>query len=224
MPAPGDVDVVIAAELMEAGRSILRGLVTPDRTTLIASTHRCYAVAEKEKPGDGIADPNIVVADAAGVAAKRTIAFDMELLANKNNSHISACLFGTLAASGTLPFGREAFEAIIKAGGKGIEPSLNAFRAAYDQAAQPPAAAQPVRQKIRQALFAATSLGRASRSRQALERASANSLSRCATCCSPGVKQLTDFQDPAYANEYLDRIAKIYEVDRATAAPPSRSR
>ena len=40
MPTPGDVDVVLAAELMEAGRSVLRGLVTPDRTTLIASTHR----------------------------------------------------------------------------------------------------------------------------------------------------------------------------------------
>ena len=167
MPAQGEVDVVLASELMEAGRSILRGLVTPDRTTLIASTHRMYAVAEKEKPGDAIADPNIVV-DAAGVAAKRTIAFDMESLANKNNSHISACLFGTLAASGTLPFGRDAFEAIIKAGGRGIEPSLNAFRAAYDQAAQPQAAAQPVGQKIRQALFAVASLGRAPRPRQAL--------------------------------------------------------
>src|SRR4029077_7084432 len=47
VPTPGDVDVVLAAELMEAGRSVLRGLVTPDRTTLIASTHRTYAVAEK---------------------------------------------------------------------------------------------------------------------------------------------------------------------------------
>ena len=48
MPTPGDVDIVMAAEFMEAGRSILRGLVTPDRTTLIASTHRAFAVAEKE--------------------------------------------------------------------------------------------------------------------------------------------------------------------------------
>ncbi len=110
MPAQGEVDVVLAAELMEAGRSILRGLVTPDRTTLIASTHRLYAVAEKETPGDAIADPNVVV-EAAGVAAKRVIAFDMESLANKNNSVISACLFGALAASGTLPFARDSFEA-----------------------------------------------------------------------------------------------------------------
>jgi len=56
MPAPGEVDIVLAAELIEAGRSILRGLVTPDRTTLIASTHRLYSTAEKEKPGDATAD------------------------------------------------------------------------------------------------------------------------------------------------------------------------
>ena len=37
-PVPGDVDIVIASELMEAGRAVQRGLVTPDRTTLIAST------------------------------------------------------------------------------------------------------------------------------------------------------------------------------------------
>jgi indolepyruvate ferredoxin oxidoreductase beta subunit len=30
-----------------------------------------------------------------------------------------------------------------------------------------------------------------------------------------GVKRLTDFQDPAYADEYLDRVAGIHELDRA---------
>src|SRR5262245_11750075 len=56
MPAPGDVDVVLAAELMEAGRAMQRGIVTPDRTTLIASTHRTLAVIEKVMPGSGIFD------------------------------------------------------------------------------------------------------------------------------------------------------------------------
>ena len=37
MPTPGDVDVVMASEFMEAGRSILRGIVTPDRATLIVA-------------------------------------------------------------------------------------------------------------------------------------------------------------------------------------------
>ena len=77
MPTPGDVDVVMAAELMEAGRSVLRGLVTPERTTLIASTHRAFAVVEKQAPGDGVADP-AVVSLATEFAARRVIAFDME--------------------------------------------------------------------------------------------------------------------------------------------------
>ena len=212
MPAQGEVDVVLAAELMEAGRSILRGLVTPDRTTLIASTHRLYAVAEKEKPGDAIADPNVVV-EAAGVAAKRVIAFDMESVANKNNSVISACLFGTLSASGTLPFGRDSFEAIIKSGGRGIEPNLKAFRAAYDRATQPPAAARPI--------------VRGPGKRFAPLPASAGLpdldklLARIREFPAPlhdilfaGVKHLTDFQDPAYAGEYFERVTKIYALDR----------
>jgi Pyruvate/2-oxoacid:ferredoxin oxidoreductase gamma subunit len=50
MPSPGDVDIVLAAELMEAGRAMMRGLVSPERTTLIASSHRAYAVSEKVVP------------------------------------------------------------------------------------------------------------------------------------------------------------------------------
>src|SRR5450759_1499193 len=47
MPMPGDVDIVVASELMEAGRAVQRGFVTPDRTTLIASTHRVFTMTEK---------------------------------------------------------------------------------------------------------------------------------------------------------------------------------
>ena len=122
MPTPGDVDVVLAAEFMEAGRSMLRGLVTPDRTTLIASTHRSFAVGEKERPGDGIGDP-VTVVEAADFAAKRAIAFDMQSLPNANGSVISAAMFGALAAAEVLPFPRAAFEAAIRAGGKGVEPA-----------------------------------------------------------------------------------------------------
>ncbi|MGA8654425.1 MAG: indolepyruvate oxidoreductase subunit beta family protein [Xanthobacteraceae bacterium] len=213
MPAPGEVDVVLAAELAEAGRSILRGLVTPDRSTLIASTHRLYAVAEKEKPGDATIDPNVIV-EAAGVAAKRVIAFDMETLATKNNSMISSCLFGALAASGTLPFVPEAFEAIIGGGGRGVESSLKAFRAAHDQATQPPAAAGPAVKRPTKRLAPLP----ASAGRPDLDKL----IARIREFPQPlhpilyaGVKHLTDFQDPAYAGEYLGRLAKLYQLDQA---------
>src|SRR5579862_8161800 len=65
MPVPGEVDIVIASELMEAGRAVQRGLVTPGRTTLIASTHRVYSMIEKTHAADGRIDNAALVASGA---------------------------------------------------------------------------------------------------------------------------------------------------------------
>jgi len=212
MPAQGEVDVVLAAELMEAGRSILRGLVTPDRSTLIASTHRLYAVAEKEKPGDAIADPNVVI-EAAELAAKRVIAFDMEVLANRNNSVVSACLFGALAASGALPFERDSFEAIIRSGGRGVEANLSAFGAAYVQASKP--VARPALSAKPQKRYAPlpASAGHPELDKL-LARIRAFPLALHELLFA-GARRVTDFQDTAYAHEYLDRVTRFYDLDRS---------
>src|SRR3954470_8598843 len=134
MPLPGDVDVVLASELMEAGRAVQRGLVTPERTTLIASSHRVFAIAEKIVPGDGRVDDAALHAHAAA-AARRLVCFDMEKAAEAAGSVISAVLFGALAGTGVLPFSRAQFEATIARGGVGVAPSLKAFDAAYVRAA-----------------------------------------------------------------------------------------
>jgi indolepyruvate ferredoxin oxidoreductase beta subunit len=138
----------------------------------------------------------------------------METLATKNNSVISACLFGALAASGTLPFKRDAFEAIVSAGGRGVESSLRAFGAAHDQAAQPPAAPKPLAKRPAKR-FAALP---ASAGRADLDKLLAR-IREFPQALHPilfaGVKHLTDFQDPAYAGEYLDRIGRLHEADKA---------
>src|SRR5437588_8060348 len=131
MPTPGDVDIVIASELMEAGRAIQRGLITPDRTTLIASTNRVLAMTEKIAMADGRVDPEKLV-EACRTAAKTMHAFDMAALAEATGSVISAVLFGTIAAAGVLPFPRQAFEGAIKRGGVGIAASLAAFTAGFE--------------------------------------------------------------------------------------------
>src|SRR5271169_1343867 len=69
MPVPGELDIVLASELMEAGRAIQRGLVTPDRTTLITSTNRVYSMTEKTAITDGRVDSAKVI-EASGIAAK----------------------------------------------------------------------------------------------------------------------------------------------------------
>jgi indolepyruvate ferredoxin oxidoreductase beta subunit len=131
MPVPGDVDVVIASELMEAGRAIQRGLITPDRTTLIASTNRVFSMTEKTAMADGRVDADKLT-EACRSAAKTMHAFDMAGIAEATGSMISAVLFGAIAGAGVLPFPRQAFEGAIKRGGKGIQASLAAFTAGFE--------------------------------------------------------------------------------------------
>ncbi len=98
MPVPGELDVVIASELMEAGRAVQRGLVTPDRTTLIASTHRVYSMTERTDSGDGRVDAAALLAAAQG-AARVLVARDFARVAERAGSVISAVLLGALAAT-----------------------------------------------------------------------------------------------------------------------------
>src|SRR5436190_16700200 len=120
---------------MECGRAVQRGLVTPERTTLIASTHRVYSITEKTALGDGRVDSAALLAHARR-SAKRFVRFDMAEAAEQAGSVISAVLFGALAGTGVLPFSRAQFEATIARGGVGVVPSLKAFAGAYGRAAR----------------------------------------------------------------------------------------
>jgi indolepyruvate ferredoxin oxidoreductase beta subunit len=216
MPVPGDVDIVICAELMEAGRAIQRGLVTPDKTTLITSSHRSFAVQEKLVPGDGIGD-SARVYEAAETAAKRFVAFDMAALADSNGSAISAVLLGALAGTGELPFDRAACEATIRAAGIGIEPSLRAFAAAFERAAadaasgmlpKPPKPASagklyPPLAPIGDAAFDAL-----------VTDARATFPAPLHGMIAAGLRKVVDFQDVGYGREYLDLVAGFLRLER----------
>jgi indolepyruvate ferredoxin oxidoreductase beta subunit len=214
-PAAGDVDILVAAELMEAGRAILRGFVTPDRTTLIASTHRALAVSEKMVPGDGIASAAEVEA-AARIVARRMLVLDLNRIAQDAGSVISASLFGALAAARVLPFPTDAFETAIRAGGKGIEPSLRAFQAAFAAASTDP---EPTRtnppETVTERPFGpATSL----RKWQMLDIRVRALPPEVAAMAGPGLRKVVDFQNLAYGEAYLDRIETIAARDPAPHA------
>lgn len=212
MPTPGDVDVVLAAEWMEAGRSMLRGLATPDKTMLIASTHRTYAVVEKTHGGDGAGDPHVVT-EAADFATKRIISFDMEALAAANGGVISAALFGALAASGTLPFARGAFETTIRSSGKGIEASLRTFDAAFARARAVPR--EVVRAGPEKQLPAAPNSNAAAALDTLLVRLRSEVPPPAQAMAYAGLRKLVDYQDAAYGVEYLDELARATAADRA---------
>lgn len=215
MPSAGDVDILVAAEMMEAGRAIQRGFVTPDRTTLIASAHRALAVSEKIVPGDGIAHSQEVRA-AAELAARRFICFDMERIATEAGSVISASLLGALAGSGTLPFSRGQFEDAVRASGRGVEASLTAFACAFDAVTlgMPATGAEtPHRRPIDSP---PTGPGKLLAAWQTLE-ARANTLPRpVREMALAGLRAVVDYQDVAYGGEYLDRVDALISRDTAS--------
>ncbi|MEM5275434.1 indolepyruvate oxidoreductase subunit beta family protein [Cupriavidus taiwanensis] len=205
MPTPGDVDVVLASELMEAGRAVQRGLVTPDRTTLLASTHRVYSIAEKAAMGDGRVDSNELIAH-ANKAAKRFIRFDMAQAAEANGSVISAVLFGALAGTGVLPFSRAQFEATIERGGVGVKPSLRAFGAAFataeaGDAPAPSDSSAPAELNPRDSKVA-----------QVLQRVRDEQPAEIQHVVVEGVRRMLDYQDVGYAGLYLDRLRSVRQA------------
>jgi indolepyruvate ferredoxin oxidoreductase beta subunit len=194
-PSPGNVDVMVASELVEAGRAMQNGFVSPERTTLIASTHRIYATAEKMQMGDGRFDSDRVV-DAGRQLAKRAVLFDMRKLAQESGTVINAVLFGAMAGSGVLPLPREACEKAIRGGGRGAEASLRGFAAGCDIAGGSRATPQPPAPPHR-----------------------ANGLQEIMQL---GVERLKDYQGAAYASLYEERMKPFLAGDPKLAAEVAR--
>ena len=229
MPMPGDVDVVLASELMEAGRAVQRGLVTPQRTTLVTSTHRVYAIAEKTAMGDGRAD-SAALLDLARGAARRFVGFDMAQAAEASGSVISAVLFGALAATGELPFTRAQFEATIEQGGVGVAASLRAFAAAYDRAGSVggPEAASAVLGAHASATPPQVPAAVPAPLPRATEPAVQALIDRAARAHADdaqtlelvleGLRRSIDYQDLAYARLYLDRLDTVRAAARGAAS------
>lgn len=234
MPTPGEVDIVVASELMEAGRAVQRGFATPDRTVLIASTNRVYSMPERTAMGDGRVDSTKLI-ESAKASSQRFLRADFYTIAVNSGSVISASLFGGLAASGALPFTRQQFEEAIRASGKGVEASLKAFDAGYnaalaserpviDIAIGPPPSDLPadpgapdpalIAQAIDDphALVGPRLAHQAQRIKDAFPAPARYFLIE-------GIKRTAEYQDVRYADAYLDRVARVvpFETDHVNA-------
>ena len=219
MPVPGDVDCVLASELAEAGRAIQRGLVTPDRTTLISSTHRSFAIGEKSAMGQGAVDTEQLV-ELVRSQAKRLVLFDMEETAERNQSVISSVLLGALCGSGVLPFRKQTFEEAIKKSGIAVKANLAAFEDACrrsqrgDSGFTGKTATKPLPEVPAQARTPAL--------QPLLDR-----IGRLPAAAQPmvleGARRAIDYQDPAYAALFLDRVERIAVLEARSADAGSHS-
>jgi indolepyruvate ferredoxin oxidoreductase beta subunit len=228
-PSPANVDVMLASELLEAGRALLNGYVTPERTTLIASIHRIYTVDEKIALGDGRFDGARIVA-AAEALARRAILVDFHKLAASSGAMINAVLFGALAGSGTLPLPRAACEEAIRGAGKGAEASLKGFALGYAAGAgtSPAAALEPAVDTVDANVEARSGSAQArsgtvqARSSTAQKRSLAERMrqtfpAEVQQMLEQGVARVVDFQDIDYGALYLDRLEPIAKLDQQQA-------
>ncbi len=124
---------------------------------------------------------------AARALAARAVLFDMEAVTVQSGTVVSAVMFGALAGAGVLPWSRETCEAVIRESGKGVQASLAGFAAAFDAAAHPQAAPALAVPPAVQALAV------------------------------HGADRCRDFQDEAYAQQYLAHVAAL------SAAAPAQS-
>ena len=211
MPVPGDVDCVVASELAEAGRALQRGLIDPARTTVIASSHRTFSIAEKSAMGEGIADVQ-ALSKLLSEQAKRLVLFDMNELAERHDCVISSVVLGAICGSGVLPFRHGAFEHAVGASGIAVETNLAAFEDAVRVARGEHVPARP----------------RSSDSAPELpplpERAAAPALepllaalralpSSVQPLALAGVRRALEYQDREYAALYLRRLKRIVELE-----------
>jgi indolepyruvate ferredoxin oxidoreductase alpha subunit len=132
-PGIGDIDVLVASELMEAGRAVAAGFVTPKRTLAIASSSRFYVINEKIAMGDGrYSDERLT--KAIEQHARETILIDLVEIARKSGAMVNAVMLGAIAGSGRLPIPVEAFENAIRVDGKAVDANLRGFLAGLDAA------------------------------------------------------------------------------------------
>jgi indolepyruvate ferredoxin oxidoreductase alpha subunit len=206
-PGVGDVDLVVASELMEAGRAIAAGFVTPDRTTTIASTSRSYLVVEKMAMADGRFDRDRLIA-AVEKNSQKALLLDLETIARESGAMVNAVMLGAIAGAGALPIPAEAFEAAIRADGKAVGANLRGFQAGFAAArAGSKAPAEPPKRELARSV----SLG-------ALEGEVAAMPEAARAMAAEGIRRLAAYQDLDYARLYLDRLGPVADADKKAGA------
>lgn len=202
-PAPGEVDIMIASEMLEAIRAVQQGFVSPDRTLLIASLGRVFTVDEKSAMGDGRLDPERMEKTARDFAREAMIA-DFAAAAAQAKAPLNSVILGALAATNALPIPADAFRNAIR-DGKSVDANLRGFEAGLKLADA---------QKI--ALPETINTAPATDSDNLEERARKLVPSVAAEIAVEGVRRLNDFQGPAYAGLYLERLMPF--IGRADGA------
>jgi indolepyruvate ferredoxin oxidoreductase beta subunit len=218
-PSPGHVDVVLAAEFLELGRTIEQGFVSPDRTVSIASTHRLFSIQEKTPLGDGVF-PREELDRLARQFSKRFIGFDALALARQvgMGQEVNAILLGALSAADILPIREETYIAAIEAHGVAVANNVKAFRAGLEHVRSKKFEEVPVPPSESWEEFKRTRvvrLGRRGRSfLEVMAEVERNYPEPLHRTLGEAAARLVDYQDARYARLFLSWVAEVRGLDR----------
>ena len=202
-PGVGDIDIAVASELLEASRTVANGFVTPERTHVIGSTSRLYAMDEKIAMSDGRFDQSKLMKSITD-NARDALLFDMDALAKQSGSIINAVMLGAIAGSGRLPLTSEQLKAAIRADGKSIDSNLRGFHAGLAAAQTKAPPAKP-----------AEKTNNAPVTPELLEHEVSYSLPALAQPIGvEGIRRLIAYQGVSYARLYLNRLRALVDLDQ----------
>ena len=206
-PVPGALDALVSSELLETARQIGNGMATAQRTLILSSSSRTLTTAERMTPGDGRTD-NAPLLDALRSNSREHHVFDMAKIAKDSGTIVSAVMLGAIAGSGLLPFKREAYEAVIKHGGKGFDASLRGFAAAFEQVS---------RQKDQAALVASLLSNDELPAHEfiGLKADLAGKFpSQTHQMLKLGHARMLEYQGQAYADLYVQRLSRVLAAEQ----------
>ncbi len=213
-PVPGGLDLMVSSELLETARQVGAGLPSRERTMIVSSTARSLTTSEKMQMSDGRSDDAHLVA-AIQPHARALEFIDTEAMARQAGTIVSAVLFGAIAGSGVLPFGREPCEAAIREAGKGVDSSLRGFALAFDALTARRA------ERARAEAYVAGILAPpdAAAAAPAVPPLPAPLRERFPAqvheLLAHAHARLVDYQDADYAARYVERLARVLDAERA---------
>ena len=210
-PLPGRLDALVSSELLETARQIGNGLASNDRTLVISASSRALTTAEKMTMGDG-RRPEGPLLDVVAAHSQRHHVMDMARLCKESGTLVSAVMLGAIAGSGLLPFSREHYESVLAGPSKAAQASLRGFASAFDLVTRQREQAQYVEQVMKPAAPAPS----ASASAVLPNDVAAKFPAVLHPLMGLAHQRLVEYQGPAYARLYVQRLASLLEAESAS--------
>jgi indolepyruvate ferredoxin oxidoreductase beta subunit len=196
IPTAGEVDLLIATEAAEATRAAGNGMITPDRTHLIASTSRVFLMPEKMAMTDGRVD-NERLRTILDKSAHTLVLFDANRAAKEAGAIVNAVMLGAVAATDVINIALGDFISAIQEEGKAVGSNIAGLKMGYGIASGD--------HKLQDNGFSNNLL------KEGLSKG--NFPKSIQPILEHATNRLTDYQNANYVNAYMSRLQEFKDSD-----------